>query len=383
MSPGSLTVKAALSSSKTALTQASSRLPVRIQPIRSSAIAGAGAQHLAWGVQGQRLRGGASVDLRVRAEEAASLLLTTQSALKFIPSDEQPTMGQNLTSTHEIEAGSLLVSAPDARHPAATGDFEQTLRYCLSPKGSLVAVDWVKLSGLPGAPSDMLGSFRSRSEVHMLGDGLSFGAKPVTSETLAFEHGGLKRLALDVELGAPCSHVASIIVAGPRTRAVASALRAVAADMPNAREHAGCLGEVKLSLRQETGRLRHALLARGQPASLQPSSRDSSISVGRILAENAEDVYRMLSHCLSPLQDQLGMRPYACRVYARATQLPPQPPTLTYSFKDLDAPLSIPSKQPEVEGSDIDDAPASTPASPWGTRPFIHKPGGPSLDPRA
>lgn len=41
-------------------------------------------------------------------------------------------------------------------------------------------------------------------------------------------------------------------------------------------------------------------------------------TVGRLMAEKSEDVYRILHHCLLPLEEHLGVEPYADRVHGIA-----------------------------------------------------------------
>ena len=145
---------------------------MRLLPMRPPSVCAAGAAHCALGSYGGGLLGGDVVDLHVTAERGATLTLTTQASTKVYKAKaDGAATQQNIIAS--VEAGALLVVAPDPIVPFARSAYRGRQSFALEPGGSLVAVAWVG-SGRASAGERWAHSvFSSRTELRWLLDGRS------------------------------------------------------------------------------------------------------------------------------------------------------------------------------------------------------------------
>ena len=161
---GAAWLTAAVEGGVTRLTRVAHRAPMRLLPMQPPSVAAAGAAACALGSYGGGLLGGDVVDLHVRAERGAALVLTTQASTKIYKAkaDGVPTQ-QQLTA--KVAAGALLVVLPDPLVPFAQSAYAGLQRYELEPGASLVAVDWVGSGRVSNGERWAHSSYSSRTEL--------------------------------------------------------------------------------------------------------------------------------------------------------------------------------------------------------------------------
>lgn len=246
----------------------------------------------------------------------------------------------------DVGTDSLLCVAPGPREISSEGDLEQTQRLRLSPRSSIVCIDWLRFPppcelGGPNLLSfARLGSYHSTSEVHYVtGADHSTTTKLTARDTLSYELGGSKWAALSLDLGAACSDVASVVVSGPRARGTADALRALAATTETS-AHGGTLHELNVHKLASAGVLG---ASRVNVREVEGGGGEQPVLIARLATELGEDMYRLLALCLDPLKLQLGNLPYSDRLRASATQRSPcsatEPPHQVSSAPRMFPPL--------------------------------------------
>ena len=325
----------------TRLTQVVHRQPARLLPMRGALAEAAGAAHVAIGSYGGGLVGGDKVDVTVKAQNGASLLLGTQASTKVYR-----THGQAASQEFDcaVDAGSLLVYAPDPLVPFANSAYAGTQRFELQPGASLVAVDWVGAGRAICGERWTFKSYSSRTEVHLAGKGSEErSTKPVVVEAVSLQPGCHAQRATSFDVGGVSRDAAvSVIVSGPRTHAVAKRLHAASATLAQRRTGwaaRDARGGVPSILRNEArasavgnadddaslgGLCGDIVLGVSEVSAALPGGADpQTIVVARLVAQHNDDVYHVLHHCLSPLSDEIGITPYHDRVHSSSVAAPP------------------------------------------------------------
>jgi len=281
------------------------------------------------------------------------LALFTQASNKVYRSkrDKQPVV-QRLEA--HVSAGGLLVVAPDALVPFAESSYEQRHRFCLASSrkdsswseggvsrvahgaavtGSAVVVDWVGAGRVGSGERWDFDSYFSRSEYCSLPGDVGATAcveGPWLVEALALGRapGEVGPVFHDAALGMGRFDAAvSVVAVGPRARGVAHRLHAAAAALAR-RSGARVVGPSVESFSEAFegtgGRVVEGLALPELDGDLHLSATDTAspaaaaagaATVGRIVAERTDDVYRLLHACLEPLAGQLGAVPYAERIH--------------------------------------------------------------------
>lgn len=293
------------------------------------------AQHGSAAVCSMGARGGrlsSSLEMRIRAEPGATLMIDSLQPVNLLPASEEFGIGIHAG----VESGALLVITPDAHVPHREARSGLWTRYDLSPSASLVSVQLADLKAQAARPRSgggggtrggggggryTVGGYTSRTRVHhtaIHGKGTEAGADAMLRDASFRDHIGAScalpsvsscglpfaaepswecdwsygRRFSGLVMGTPTTNViATVLVAGPRADGVVSRLEAI--DGAAATHQAlGLLGDMHLAL---------------QPVSLP----GGTLLVARLAAERREDMHRLLSHALAPLEAQVGVAPYA------------------------------------------------------------------------
>ena len=209
-------------------------------------------------VDGDRLR------LRVRVAAGGAAYLSTQSSTKVYAG----TSGQELDAT--VEAGGLLVCAPDPVVCFAGADYRQRARVALAPDATLVWLDALAAGRVARGERWALARYRTELVVER-------GGRELLRDGLLLDpaHG-----ALGTRLGR-FDALATLVAVGPQARA----LRAVW--------------------------VRPDALACGAPVLVAPSAPAEDVAVVRIAATSTADLRATLGSLLQPLADLLGDDPLA------------------------------------------------------------------------
>ena len=287
------------------------------------------------GARGGRLK--ASLQMRIRAETNATLMIDSTMPVKLLPSTPADTeYGIGIHAS--AEKGSLLAITPCVHEPHLNAQTGLWTRYDLSPGASLVSVQLADLKYLTQRPPAVGGRYTTRTRVHhalaasgsvphaeaipLPSSWIAEDSIPYVNESCAEPSRSSCGLYLSAEpswrddwtygrrfkgvvMGTKKTNViSSIILAGPRTEDVVASFRHL--DSTRETHHAlGLAGDVHVAVQD-----------------VKLSTGD--LVVVRMGTEQREDMHRLLHHCLQPLIFQLGVAPYARMLNAsRTANLPP------------------------------------------------------------
>lgn len=260
----------------------------------------------------------------------------------------------------------LLVITPLAHVPHLDAHTGLWTRYDLSPKASIVSVQLADLNRQAARPPSVGGRYTSRTRVHFTlpeGErehsaagiqvpssspsttafraeeslahigascslpavsscGLKFAAEP--SWACDWTYG---RRFKGLDMGTATTNViATIVLAGPRADGVAAAFESLRPYV-----HVMSHGDLRTSSEQACAQQHRALGLSGDAhIAVQPISTPSGdFTVARVGTEHREDMHRLLHHCLSPLETELGdnTQPYGRTIKATRTS-----PSMSHLF---------------------------------------------------
>jgi len=314
-----------------------------------------------------------NLEMRIRAEAGSTLLIDSTQPVKLLPSADGNEFGIGIHAGVESEA--LLVITPDAHVPHQDAHTGLWTRYDLSPSASLVSVQLADLKEQAKRAPASGGRYTSRTRVHHItrahtassadftlsgwsatetlpyinescareavsSCGLKFDAKP--SWTCDWTYG---RRFQGLVMGTPSTNViASVVLAGPRAESVIHNFQSIDA-VEETHYGLGLLGQAHLATQ-------HVWLAAGE------------LTVVRVATEYREDMHRLLSHALQPLEEELGTVPYDRLVRANSTAnvahssfMPPLFETRAGSDTKSQVRLAVPVKERRihVQHSSVED----------------------------
>jgi len=310
-----------------------------------------------------------NLEMGVHVEKNATLMVDSTMPVRLVPHPE-PGFEYGIGIHASAESGSLLVIAPAGHVPSKEAVTGLWTRYDLSPDASLVSVQLTDLKDQVDRPSQLGGRYTVRTQVHHTVDQSSIEDRPTMNKTagepdssLAYKHcveraeklveehlrsqDGKAKSAFDerrmhvnqscvrpsvsscglsfsaepswvcdwtfwpqftgLSMGTPMTNVvASVIMAGARAQQVIDRFKSIDG-ISDTHLKLGFLGQVHLAI---------------QDVSL----RSGDLVVARMGSESKEDMHRLLHHCLQPLEDQLGYRPYARHLHAASTAQPANHP---------------------------------------------------------
>lgn len=263
--------------------------PVRLLPMATAAAERSGTAWCALGSFGGGFLGGDEVDVDVHMEKDTVLTMTTQASTKVYQAKADGRAAlQRLTAT--VGPGGLLVLSPDPLVPFAQSSYSQHLRFVLAADASAVVVDWLGAGRVAKGERWAFKEYRSRMEFCWEEDHL---VESLALRSCDFPHSA-----------PPFAASVTVFAVGPLAQPVARRLRAMA---------------VTLAARRGA-RVGEDFEAQGPSVTGQAvmGVTEDRCTVGRLMAEKSEDVYRILHHCLLPLEEHLGVEPYADRVHGIA-----------------------------------------------------------------
>jgi hypothetical protein len=311
------------------------------------------------GAQGGRLK--ASLEMQVRAEAGATVMVDSVTPVKLLPgkpSGPQATSEYGIGIHASSENDALLVITPQAHVPHTDAHAGLWTRYDLSPRGSLVSVQLADLHNLATRHAHADGRYTTRTRVHLTDateehplkiwdpeenprESFRWHVTPGLNSAVDAEKATYKAADSLSHISTSCSLpsvsscglpfssepswscdwtygrrfkglvmgsestnvVASVILAGPRALEVIGQFQGVEA-VASTHHALGLQGDVHLAVQD-----------------VQLSSGE--LVVARIGAEFREDMHRMLHHCLSPLEKEIGAVPYERTLHAAKTAVGP------------------------------------------------------------
>ena len=307
-----------------------------------------GAAICSTGAKGGRLR--ESLEMQLRAEAGSTVMVDSASPVKLLPHESSEEYGIGIHAS--IENDALLVITPEAHVPSLDAHTGLWTRYDLSPKASLVSVQLADLKHQVVRPPTVGGRYTSRTRVHFTEStssktNLSFDSAPrLQQDQLGYVHfSGASRskakakpvaeyinascalpaqsscgLAFTAEpswkcdwtfgrrfkgtvMGSPRTNVvASVLLVGDRAATVVDQFRDLVTfqDSRAAHDTIGLRGDAHLAIQDQ-------------------DLRDGKFVMVRMGTEHREDMHRLLQHCLAPLNEVLGLTPYARMLHSSKT----------------------------------------------------------------
>ncbi|GAB5373298.1 hypothetical protein AAMO2058_001738900 [Amorphochlora amoebiformis] len=376
------------------IVELSCKSPLRLYPMESAEALDTGSAVCLMGGYGGGMLGGDSFRVNITVEDNATLQLGTQSSTKVYKSPAQSHLHSKATTLMEMDAtvgaGGLLVVTPDSVVPFKNARFSQKQAiYLHQPSisegaasgGSCVVVDICSAGrsmyggggGFEGFNSHdgpgerwQFDLFESRIDVHQVGyeikgkknDGKNKGQmRSLVTESVRLQAETRGETAWGMDIYHKMESFASVIIAGPRTVNLAANVERVARQV---NVQLGKSEGLRISPKWALGK-DATLTSPSDPAkpttSLPPlekkvimsvSRHDAEIDlqldsdtiqvpvvVARIASESAEDIIRVLHHCLAPLESELGEAPYHDRIHARNLPTTAQSPASSDS-RDFD-----------------------------------------------
>lgn len=249
---------------------------------------------------------GDCVNVSLDVKEDASCCLRTQGTTKVFESVRGAICRQTITST--LDSGSLLVYVPDPTSCFASSVFEQVQKYMLVAGASCVIVDMYSSGRKNQNENWSAKRIRNRIEVY-IDDDLKF------LENMKLE--SHDNLALPSSNRVKSSIFGTIVIAGPRTKVLDDTLNALS-QRQSFHEY-----QLKRKHTRTTNTSSNAnkkdLISESALASV--STLSGGINLVRFCAQGAEDAFSFLHDTLSPLNQEIGFRPYSDRIHF----VPPPP----------------------------------------------------------
>jgi urease accessory protein len=357
----------------TQLTTIAHQAPFRWIPLTASAVAQAGAAAVVASNYGGGLLPGDAYHSTVHVQSDATLYVGTQGATRVYPQPQYATTtaaddaADNSSSQHcrpsivtaryDVEAGGLLVVAPDPFTPLADSVWQQRQSIHLhhrqsgndsnnntvndaSDYASICWIDWVAAGRTARGEHWEARHGTSRTEFwcHINHQDAAEHPSPPKYPTLVdatrFDP-AIARAALG-----PCAAYATVILVGPQVAAVRRRCRRLATALTRLHtatrqeeeedddnRHHGSASETSIhdntlvnAADDNDGRTDwdvDALMANmAGPVYMGATAVDDNMAVVRLAATNNDDVYRVLHGALLPLQERLGLAVYGDRIRA-------------------------------------------------------------------
>ena len=213
---------------KSRLTHVTHRTPARLLPMHTPSSTTHGVAVCAISSYGGGLLGGDAVELNIDVLHGATLALSTQASTKVyrLRPDGGPAQ-QDMVA--RVADDALLLFTPDPLVPFARSAYVGAQRFELSPKASLVAVDWLGSGRASVGERWAFDSYSSRTEIAERGDDGSV-SPPGVIEALLLPDGCHARRAASFDIGGVARDAtATIMVSGPRTEQVVARLHTATA----------------------------------------------------------------------------------------------------------------------------------------------------------
>lgn len=357
----------------TRLTVVSHQAPTRWIPLKSSAVANAGATVTYMSNYGGGLLAGDHLTYNVTVQEKARFGLVTQGSNRIYRQRESvSTPEPSRTELHlTVEQDALLVVAPDPVTPFQNSIYQQDQYIKIDPDASICVVDWFSSGRFTNGERWEQERLVNRTELAFsdtpdrpfLID--SFCLDPSSSSTSTSNQTGTSNKdnasPNNSSWGMDWSHVqwnayASVLLYGDQVQAVVercqglqeqltatcTAIRqsrtATTSSSSSTSTEQTSNTDNSMNLQNLSGRVLLGVSTIKSP--------HGDVHVARFMAQSNEDLYRVFHHCLSPLSEQFGIEFYKDRCLAvRSATVEPTP--------NRQRPLHRPRQEKETVVSDI------------------------------
>jgi len=269
-------------------------------------------------VGGSRLKSAEVKSVEVSVGQDACLSMTTVQETKVLKSNRGASFSKQLLSA-SIESGGLFVHVPNAINPGQGSRLSQNHNIQVSPGASAVVVSLLNTNRVqhdktwsPSINFETESIFSNGpNEIPFLINSLDLGFPRMTGA------GNLQ------------GSYASVVAVGPRAAAVANRLRKCSEMIQEGRTHAhgGMLSPLAESttISNAAASFRTRLQLAGQVYMdiSESDSKNGAVVTAKLSAENLEEVIRVLHYCMSPLEHELGEKPYEHQLHSVRTSVVP------------------------------------------------------------
>lgn len=289
----------------TSLTTVSHKAPVRLIPLRSSAVQNSNSAVCVLSNYGGGILPGDVLEYHVDVKEHAKLGLITQGSNRIYQQRKHVQISQTRLEAM-IEANALLVFAPDPITPFANSAYEQLQNVIIDPSASLCFIDWLS-SGRFANGERWQQAFLKNQTALYFGD----KTRPIlVDRTVLDENCGMDWT------GVQFNAYASMILYGERVQDVVGrcmqAQEYLAWGFTKTRifDATSATGNTDY-LRNLSGRIIFSVS--------EVSTEHGRVQVARMAATSNEDLYRVFYFCLQPLASEFGFEFYKERIRATTT----------------------------------------------------------------
>jgi len=304
----------------TRLTQTSHQAPVRWIPLKSSAVANAGAAVAVMSSYGGGLLAGDHLQYNVTVQENARFGLVTQGSNRIY---RQRGSIRQLSRTElilSVEKKALLVVAPDPVTPFNNSLYQQDQFIKIDPEASMCVIDWFSSGRFANGERWQQKRLVNRTELSFNDSDTpflidSFCLDPSTSSTDTYNE----------SWGMDWSHVhwnayASVLLYGDQVQGVVERCRGLQEELASAftsirqsdiiaaKTEPTEPSAVDIMLNNLSGRVLLGVSAVATP--------HGTAHVARFVASSNEDLYRVFHHCLQPVGTAFGTQFYKDRIRA-------------------------------------------------------------------
>lgn len=307
-------IVAELVKGKTAITNVAHSAGARLYPNASR-------QAASFTVGGSRLKSDHTKSIEVAVGKDASLSMTTAQETSVLRSRRGASFAkQELQAT--VAEGGLYVHTPNAINPGKDSRLSQCHNVQLSQGASAVVVDLLNCARVQHDESWSPSHNHESESIFAYDNDIPF---QITSLDLGFPRmtgpGNLQ------------GSYASVVAVGPRAAAVSERLHKSVEMIQEGAVHAhgGKLSPLADAYRLTTGgssainSFNSSLQLHGQ-VYMEVSDSESAhgtVTTAKFSGENVEEIVRVLHHCLSPLEHELGEAPYANQLHSMSTSVVP------------------------------------------------------------
>jgi urease accessory protein UreH/urease accessory protein UreF len=320
----------------TRLTTVSHQAPVRWIPLKSSAVADAGAAISYMSNYGGGLLAGDHLAYNITVQESARFGLVTQGSNRIYRQRESVRHAEpSRTELHlHVEKDALLVVAPDPVTPFQTSIYRQDQYIRIDPDASICVVDWFSSGRFANGERWEQGRLVNRTEL-AFSDADSH--VPFLIDSFCLDPSSSSKG--DSSWGMDWSHVqwnayASVLLYGDQVQAVVERCQGLqeqlASTCTSIRQSKSTASlSLSSSSEQQTASPMNLQNLSGRVllgVSTVPSPHGKNVHVARFMATSNEDLYRVFHHCLEPMGEPFGIEFYKDRIKAgRSAAVEPTP----------------------------------------------------------
>ena len=334
-------------SSSSKLTEVSHKAPMRWLPLRSSKVEKAGAAVAAMSNYGAGLLPGDVNEVHVRVQSKARLGVLTQGSNRIYKQSQQQQeelSPAKSTLQARVEAGGLLVVAPDPTVPFASSSFHQQQHFRVHPTSSLIAVDWFSSGRYANGERWLANRLSSETKLSLLlddddDDNNNNNNNTTQEEPLVWDattldqrglsphnshHANANANPFGFDLGQHSFNAfASVLLYGEESLPVVEQLQSLQYQLAESQTRLRrneAAADIDPASSGDLGTTGRVLLGVNE---LQVSSTTTKnigpVHMARWVGSSNEDLYRLLHHSLKPLAPLFGLEFYQDRIRATSS----------------------------------------------------------------